>query len=196
MMCGCSCVKPIKLTPIVPNQIIKARVRVAYQSNLSHKLETRLNLAKAFLQLEKELGIRFDVVAETEFKHDEMVFVPELPAGLVQDLTVMQKGGECGALHINDGASTICIFEGTITPFLGEDYGVVLGAQSGPIIILSNLKDITFINVARHEIGHLLGAPHSKDLMSPGMPDEGEKQLLPFPQEAVDSIRKRLQANQ
>ena len=187
-----SCSAVIKPQPIIPDQQIRGKIRVAYQKGLEHKLETRLHFAEALLELEKELNIRLDVVAETEFEYTPIQFPEGVPAGLIQDLNVMTKGGTCGALHIPDGASTICIFEGTITPKLGEDDGIVLGAQNGPIIILSNLKSrFLFINVVRHEIGHLLGAPHSKKLMAPSVPKGGDKRLIPFPEEAIISIRKR-----
>lgn len=193
MLVGCSVGfrKPLSKEPVV------ATIRVHYQKGLSHKLETKKNFQHALYLLSEELNIRFLIIEEKEFEFQAPEFVEGAPIPLIQELNVMMKGMACGANHIPDGAATLCIFEGTITPDLGKDNGIVLGAQSGPIIILSNLEsDIGFINVTRHEIGHLLGAPHTdpdgNDLMRPGLGEEGLTKLLPFDEGSVDAIREKL----
>lgn len=184
LLTGCSARVKLPEVEIVENTLVRIPIRVAYQKDLEHKLETRVHIAEAFASLEKELHVRFDVQAEAEF---DPGFEPE---GLLTDWQVQMKAIGCGELNPPDGTPILCVYEGKVLVADEESGGAVLGVQWGATVSVGNMKDRElFMNVLRHEMGHLLGADHSKDLMGAVLPKEGMERLLPFPKEAVDEIK-------
>ncbi len=189
LLSGCSVSVKLPETEIVPNQTVSIPIRIAYQAGLEHKLTTRVRIAEAFESIEKEFRVRFDVQAETEFDPGWE------PDDLITDLKVQMKALGCRSVNIQDGVPILCIYNGKVLVDAGED-GAILGVTWGATMSLGNMSDRElFINVLRHEIGHLLGAGHSKDLMAPSLGRDGLKYLLPFPKEAVDEIKKRFFEN-
>lgn len=197
LMCllnACTAIVRPKENYIVPGQDVRAEVRIAYQMGMKHKLETRVHIAEALLSLEKELHIRIDVVAETEFPVALPSFDENTPKELIPDLLIENKLKQCGALQPNDGPALFCVFEGqeiVVDTFAG---GSVLGVQTQNILIVANINDRElFLNVLRHEIGHLLGAPHDKaGLMKPFLGKEARKYIIGFSDGSVEGIRKRM----
>ena len=188
---GCAILPPEKY--LIPNQEIRAKVRIAYALGLNHKLETRVHIAEALLQLEKELHVRIDVLAETEFPVVEAMFSPETPKELIPDLIIESKMNQCDALNPKDGPAILCVFnDEEITA--GSNGGRVLGVQAGGQLILANITDRElFMNVMRHEIGHLLGAPHDKEgLMRAFLGKEAVRKIIGFSDGSIKEMREHL----
>lgn len=205
----CRICDEIKPNPIIPNQTIITHVRVIYENNLMNKQQTVNWLKEGFEDFEQETGIKIIPVEEGIFtldKNDGIARIgkesPEImltPFGeFLMNALVDSKIRQCldrsaQMSSPNDGVFTLCVFNDVLTPPPFNVAGTVLGATiPGRVVTLANLqKKEFFINVLRHEVGHLFGAPHDEDgLMKPYVSVKAKHCLIPFSKASIEKMRK------
>jgi hypothetical protein len=202
---SCSCSSKLEPNFINPKKI-KIAVNIGYQTGLKDDLQTKVYVAEAIKYLETELNLAIDVVIQFDFAYQELPKLdlpkdaPKEDAEMFDDfmtnLNIMSKLGACAEYQGTERPMiTFCVFKGVI--YQSEvSNGAVLGVQSGPLLILSDLKDRElYINVMRHEIGHLMGSPHTESgVMVATATEDFLEDIIGFSQESVDFIKEKVNA--